>query len=67
MILISDEEIEKYLLDNGFIIKSHDGIMDIFNTSYQIIDSHYNPDTGIMTITTPNNTFSFLWQLGTGN
>ena len=61
-----DREIYEYLLKRGFTIDAQDGILDIFNTSYQIIDKHYNPDSGIMTITTPKNTFSFLWVLGDG-
>ena len=61
-----DREIYEYLLKRGFTIEAQDGILDIFNTSYQIIDKHYDPDSGIMTIKTPDNTFSFLWVLGDG-
>lgn len=64
---MSDKEIKQYLLSHNFQIDAQDGILDILNTSYQIIESHYDPDTGIMTIETPDNTFSFLWQLGNGN
>ena len=64
---MSDEEIERYLSDHQFQISASDGILDILNTSYQIIDSHYDPDSSIMTITTPDNTFTFLWILGDGN
>lgn len=63
---MSDEEIKQYLIDRQFQISASDGILDIFNTSYQIIDKHYDPDSGIMTIKTPDNTFSFLWKLGDG-
>ena len=63
---MSDEEIERYLSDHQFTIKAQDGILDIFNTSYQIIDKYYDHDSGIMTIKTPDNTFSFLWKLGNG-
>ena len=63
---MSDEEIKQYLIDHQFQIPASDGILDIFNTSHQIIDKHYNPNSGIMTITTPKNTFSFLWVLGGG-
>ena len=38
-----DEEILKYLRDRNFQVPARDGIMDILNTSYQIIDTHYNP------------------------
>ena len=63
---MTDEEIKQYLIDHQFQISASDGILDIFNTSYQIIDKHYNPRSSVMTITTPKNTFSFLWVLGNG-
>ena len=63
---MSDEEIKQYLLFHNFQILASDGILDIFNTSYQIVDKHYDPDTGLMTIRTPDNTFTFLWILGNG-
>ena len=54
---MTDEEIKQYLLNHSYLIEAQDGILDIFNTSYQIIDKHYDPDSGIMTIKTPDNTF----------
>ena len=63
---MSDEEIKQYLIDHSYLIEAQDGILDIFNTSYQIIDKHYDPDSSLMTITTPDNTFTFLWVLGDG-
>ena len=63
---MTDEEIIQYLRDRNFQVSASDGIMDILNTSYQIIDTHYNPRSSVMTITTPKNTFSFLWVLGDG-
>ena len=63
---MSDEEIKQYLINRQFQISASDGILDIFNTSYQIIDKHYDSNSGIMTIKTPDNTFSFLWVLGNG-
>ena len=63
---MSDEEIKQYLIDHQFQISASDGILDIFNTSYQIIDKYYDHDSGIMTIKTPDNTFTFLWVLGDG-
>ena len=63
---MTDEEILKYLRDRNFQVPARDGIMDILNTSYQIIDTHYNPRSSVMTITTPKNTFTFLWVLGNG-
>ena len=63
---MTDEEIKQYLIDHHFQISASDDILDIFNTSYQIIDTHYNHRISVMTITTPKNTFSFLWVLGNG-
>ena len=63
---MTDEEILNYLKDRNFQVSASDGIMDILNTSYQIIDTHYNPRSSVMTIKTPKNTFSFLWVLGNG-
>ena len=63
---MTDEEIIQYLRDRNFQVSASDGIMDILNTSYQIIDTHYNPRSSVMTIKTPKNTFSFLWVLGIG-
>ena len=63
---MTDEEIIQYLRDRNFQVSASDGIMDILNTSYQIIGTHYNPISSVMTITTPKNTFSFLWVLGNG-
>ena len=63
---MSDEEIKQYLIDHSYQVPARDGIMDILNTSYQIIDTHYNPRSSVMTIKTPKNTFSFLWVLGNG-
>ena len=63
---MTDEEILKYLRDRNFQVPARDGIMDILNTSYQIIDTQYNPRSSVMTVKTPDNTFSFLWKLGNG-
>ena len=63
---MTDEEIIQYLRDRNFQVSASDGVMDILNTSYQIIDAHYNSRSSVMTITTPKNTFSFLWVLGNG-
>ena len=63
---MTDEEIIQYLRDRNFQVSASDGIMDILNTSYQITSKYYNPISRIMTIKTPDNTFSFLWMLGDG-
>ena len=54
---MTDEEIIQYLRDRNFQVSASDGIMDILNTSYQIIDTHYNPISIVMTIIIPKNTF----------
>ena len=63
---MTDEEIIQYLRDRDFQVSASDGIMDIFNTSYQITSKYYNLRSSVMMITTPKNTFSFLWVLGNG-
>lgn len=37
--------------------------MEVFNTSYQIIDKIYDSETNMMTIITPDNEFTFRWNL----
>ena len=63
---MTDQEILQYLRDRNFQVPARDGVLDILNTSYQIIDTNYNPKSSVMTITTPKNKFSFLWVLGNG-
>ena len=63
---MTDEEIIQYLRDRNFQISAPDGIMDVLNTSSQIIGTHYKPMSSVMTIKAPKNTFSFLWVLGDG-
>lgn len=59
-----DNEISNYLKNHNYAVEAHDCIIKVFNTSHQIIDSNYDSATSIMTITTPDNTFSFKWILG---
>jgi hypothetical protein len=61
---MTDEQICQYLVDNNYKIKAQDGIINILNRSYKIIDTIYDFDTGMMTIITPNNKFTFKWILG---
>ena len=63
---MTDEEILQYLMNRNFQVPARDGVLDILNTSYQIIDTHYNHKSSVMTITTQKNKFSFLWVLGDG-
>lgn len=60
---MTDLEIKNYLDRNNWSIKANDAISKIFNTSPQIINKKYDFENHIMTITTPNNTFSFDWVL----
>lgn len=57
---MTDLEIKKYLENRNYIVNSQDVVMDIFNTSQQIIDEIYDFETHIMTIVTKDNSFAFL-------
>lgn len=59
-----DMEIKEYLANNNYAVYAQDCLMKVFNTSHQIIDSVYDYDTSMMTITTPENKFTFKWILG---
>ena len=61
---MTDLEIKQYLDENNWAVKAQDCIMKVFNTSSQIINTEYNFDTGMMTVKTPENTFTFNWILG---
>jgi len=63
---MTDNEIKKYLISHNYEVDAQDCLMKVLNTSHQIIDSDYNFDTGMMTITTPDNTFTFKWKLKNG-
>lgn len=60
---MTDLEINKYLEDNNWAVPAQEGIIKILNTSPQIIDTEYDIDNRIMTIITPENTFTFHWIL----
>lgn len=57
---MTDQEIKQYLENRNYIINSQDIVMDIFNTSQQILDKIYDFETHIMTIVTKDNSFTFL-------
>ncbi len=63
---MTDHEIRECLDSHNWEVDAQDCIMKVLNTSYQIIDSHYDFDTRLMTITTPENVFTFKWKLGNG-
>lgn len=60
---MTDEEIFTYLTKNNFEVNARDCIMDVFNTSPQIVDTLYDFDTGTMTIVTQENEFTCKWKL----
>ncbi len=57
---MTDLEIKKYLENRNYIVNSQDVIMDILNTSHQVISELYDFETHIMTIVTKENLFSFI-------
>lgn len=59
---MTDLEISSYLTLRNFKVDSQNFLMDVLNTSPQIIDEKYDFETKIMTIITPNNRFSFKWN-----
>ena len=60
---MTDPEIKQYLDKNNWELKTQDAIMNILNTSHQIMEELYNPNTHTMTIITPDNTFTFKLNL----
>lgn len=60
---MSDKEIYDYLVEHSFVVDAQDCIMKVLNTSYQITDSDYDLTTNMMTLTTPENIFTFKWKL----
>lgn len=60
---MSNEEIENYLVERNFEVDAEKFIFDVFNTSPQITDSYYAHDTSMMTIITPDQSFSFKYIL----
>ncbi len=61
---MTDNEITEYLVSYNYEVKAQDFLMDVLNTSHQIIDRYYDFHTGMMTIITPENVFTFKWKLG---
>ena len=58
---MTDLLILNYLSKRNFKVKARNFLMDVLNTSPQIIDEKYDFDTKKMSIMTPNNKFSFKW------
>lgn len=61
---MTDKQILQYPIDHNYKIKAQNGIINILNRSYQIIDTLYDFNTGMMTLITPDNKFVFEWVLG---
>lgn len=61
---MTDGEIKKYLEENNWAVRAQDCLIKVLNRSYQILDTDYDFETSMMTITTPNNHFTFKWILG---
>lgn len=59
---MTDPEILNYLSKRKFNVKAQEFLMDVLNTSPQIIDEKYDFNTKEMSIVTPNNKFSFKWS-----
>lgn len=59
---MTDLEISSYLVQRNFKVNSQNFLMDVLNTSPQIINEEYDFQTRLMKITTLQNTFSFEWN-----
>lgn len=60
---MNDLEIKEYLEKVNWSVDSNDFIINVLNTSHQIVNKLYNFDTHKMTIITPENKFTFKWNL----
>lgn len=60
---MSDEEIRTYLSAHNWSVNAQDCLIKVLNTSHQIISEYYDSDTSMMTIITPDNEFTFKWNL----
>jgi len=56
---MTDIEIKEYIQTHQGAVKAQDYIMEIRNTSPQIIESFYDLNSGKVTLYTPDNTFMF--------
>lgn len=59
---MTDLEISNYLAKHNYKVEPQNFLIDVLNTSPQIIDEKYDFGTRIMTLITPQNTFSFEWN-----
>lgn len=56
-------EIKQYLDENNWSVDAQDCLMRVLNTSNRIISTNYENETGMMTLITPDNSFTFKWML----
>ena len=61
---MTDMEIRQYLNHNNYSVTSQNCIMDILNTSRQIIEEKYDSSNQRMMLRTPENVFTFQLVLG---
>lgn len=61
---MTDTEIMGYIKMNNYKINAQEFVLDVLNTSPQILDTIYNSENKMMTIITPDNKFTFEWVLG---
>lgn len=64
---LTDLEIKNYLNIRNWKVDPQEFLMDVLNTSHQIISENYDSRTKMMTVVTPDNTFVFKWNLLTSN
>lgn len=60
---MTDLEIKQYLDKNNWSVDAQECLMEVLNTSYQIISTKYNFRNEMMTLITPDNKFIFKWNL----
>ncbi len=60
---MTDLEINEYLDNNNWMVDSNDAIMKIFNTSPQVTIKNYDFKNSLITIMTPDTSFTFKWIL----
>jgi hypothetical protein len=61
---MTDIEIMGYIKTNNYKINAQEFVLNVLNTSPQILDTIYNSENKMMTIITPDNKFAFEWVLG---
>lgn len=62
-VTLTDNEIREYLESKNWEIDATDAVMNIMNTSDQIISAKYNIKSSEMILITPDNIFKFKWKL----